>query len=283
MDDSYEEQYLESIRTILDKGKWVYNSRTGVRCLTIPRLVMEYKLDSKSCPLLTTRPSYPVSAVAEIIGYLRRYTNAQQFADIGSPTWFKNANETQEWLDNPYRKGENDLGKVYGAALGEEYIHGVLTNIVNRHDNRGLKLDWWQPESFKKAALRPCLSDHQFTMIGNELNLTSNQRSTDFMCGKNFNALQVYFLGMLGCNLSGMEGGTALHVMNQVHIYEPHLEGAEELLSRKPLQLDSNFHIEDWVQFTGDILETERHSRDYFTLEGYKGVAQPKIDFELVA
>ena len=186
---SYEEQYLESIRTILKKGKWIYNSRTGVRCLTIPRLVMEYELKEDKAPLLTTRPSYPVSAVAEIIGYLRRYTNAQQFADIGSPTWFKNANETQEWLDNPYRKGENDLGEVYGAALSEEYIHEVLTNLVIQNDNRGLKLDWWQPECFKRAALRPCLSDHQFTMVGGELNLTSVQRSTDFMCGKNFNAL----------------------------------------------------------------------------------------------
>lgn len=283
MSNNYEEQYLEALRTILRKGKWEYNSRTGVNCLTIPRLVMEYQLRPDGVPLLTTRPSYPVSAVAEILGYLRRYTNAQQFADIGSPTWFKNANETQAWLANPYRKGINDLGEVYGAALSEDYIHEVLSNLVNRYDNRGLKLDWWQPESFKRAALRPCLSDHQYTMVGNELNLTSNQRSTDFLCGKNFNALQVYFLGMLGCNLSQMEGGTALHVMNQVHIYEPHLEGVEELLSRKPSELDVNFKINDWVQFVGDILETERHARDYFTLEGYKGIAQPKIDFELIA
>lgn len=280
---SYEEQYLDTIRKILNEGKWVYNSRTGKRCLTIPRLVMEYELSHSKPPLLTTRPSYPVSAVAEILGYLRRYTNAQQFAEIGSPTWFKNANETQGWLDNPYRKGENDLGEVYGAALSEEYIHEVLTNLTLQNDNRGLKLDWWQPESFNKAALRPCLSDHQFTLVGNELNLTSNQRSTDFLCGKNFNALQIYFLGMLGCKLSGLNGGTALHVMNQVHIYEPHLKGVEELLSRKPKELSVNFKINGWVNSTDDIVQADTHARDYFTLSGYKGIAQPKIDFELVA
>lgn len=279
----YEEQYLDSIRKILSTGKWEYNSRTGSRCLTIPRLVMEYTLDEKSAPLLTTRPSYPVSAVAEIIGYLRRYTNAQQFADIGSSTWFKNANETQAWLDNPHRKGVDDLGEVYGAALSEEYIKSILDDIRLCRDDRGLKLDWWQPKSFEKAALRPCLSDHQFMIVGDTLNLTSNQRSTDFMCGKNFNALQVYFLGMLGCKLSGLEGGTALHVMNHVHIYEKHLDGVEELLTRKPSPLDVSFSINGWVEFSLDILERETHARDYFKLEGYKGVAQPRIDFEMVA
>ena len=280
---SYEQQYLDTIRTILNKGTWEYNSRTDTRCLTIPRLVMEYTLDSKSMPLLTTRPSYPISAVAEILGYLRRYTNAQQFAEIGSPTWFKNANETQAWVGNPYRKGGNDLGLVYGAALSEEYISNILNQLVLRRDDRGLKLDWWQPDSFDKSALRPCLSDHQFMIVGETLNLTSNQRSTDFMCGKNFNALQVYFLGMLGCKLSGLEGGTALHVMNHVHIYENHLEGVEELLTRKPSPVKVNFSINENVELALDVLEGDRHAKEYFKLGGYKGVAQPRINFEMVA
>lgn len=280
---AYEEQYLEGLNQILNKGKWVYNERTKTRCLTIPRLVMEYKLDEKSAPLLTTRPSYPVSALAEILGYMRRYTWATQFDEIGTKSWFKNANETSAWLSNPNRLGEDHVGDVYGAALPKEYIEDVWSKIHRNIDDRGLKFDWWQPEKFDKGCLRPCLSDHNFIITGDQLDLTSSQRSCDYLVGKNFNAIQVYGLGMLGCKAGGLEGGTALHIMNNVHIYEPHLEGIEELLTRKPTELDTTFKINDWVKTSDDILGNDIHARDYFTLEGYKGVPQPKIDFEMVA
>lgn len=280
---SYEHQYLDLIRKVVNDGVWVNNERTGVRCLTIPRYTMEYKLDEKSAPLLTTRPSYPVSAIAEIIGYLRQYTWANQFHSIGSPTWYKNANETESWLKNPNRLGKNHLGDVYGAALRKQDIKGVLNNLCEANDDRGLKIDWWQPHTFETSALRPCLSDHQWTLVGDNTYLTSNQRSCDLLCGKNFNACQVYFLGMLGAHLSGLEGGTALHIMNNVHIYEPHLEGVEELLSRTPKELNTSFEINDWIHLPEHIMDESCHAREYFNLEGYRGAAQEKIDFELIA
>ena len=280
---SYEQQYLDQINTILRKGRWVWNERTSTRCLTIPRYVMEIPLDERSAPLLTVRPSYPVSAVAEIIGYLRQYTWATQFDEIGSKTWYVNANETQAWVENPYRKGDNHLGEVYGASLETSYIYDILRKVSDGVDDRGLKLDWWQPHKFSSSALRPCLSDHQFTIIGDELNLTSNQRSCDMMCGGNFNAIQVYFLGMLAAKMSGKVGGSALHIMNHVHIYEEHLGGVEELLSRKPETLNTNFKIKGWVQYPEDILQEGCHAREYFTLKGYERASQPKIDFKLIS
>lgn len=285
---NYEQQYLDGLNTILSKGKWIDNKRTGVRCLTIPRLVMEYELNEKSAPVLTTRPSYPVSACAEIIGYLRRYVWADEFARIGSPTWFVNANETEAWLSNPNRLGQDHIGTCYGAALRAKHIEKIFLALQNGIDDRGLLLNFWQPDTFDYAALKPCMNEHQFTIIGDTLDLTSSQRSCDYMCGKNFNAWQVYFLGMLGAKLSGKEGGTALHLMKHVHIYENHLAGVEELLSRKPEETDTTFKIADWVRSYEDLLEWDynpltKHARSYFSLEGYKGVAQPRVDFELVA
>jgi len=280
---NYEEEYLKGLQYILDNGVWELNKRTGVRCLTVPSYMFEYELNSKGIPLLTQRPSFPVSSIAEIIGYLRCYTNAQDFANIGSPTWFVNANKTANWISNVNRVGEDDLGEVYGAAVGKEYIRGVLDKICNSEDDRGLKLDWWQVKSFDKACLRPCLSDHQFIISGGKVNLTSVQRSCDYMCGKNFNAIQVYFLGMLACQLSGLEGGKATHLINHMHIYEPHLEGVEELLSRKPVKLDVEFNLETDIMAPEDLIDSRNHARDYFKLTGYKGVAQPKIDFNLIA
>ena len=278
----YEEQYFQNLQYILSKGKWLKNERTGVRCLTVPRTVMEYKLDSKSAPLLSTRPSYPVSACAEILGYIRRYQWATEFAEVGSPTWFDNANKTQDWLDNPTRKGDNHIGKCYGAGIKEEHIRKVFSDLCNGKDGRDLILNWWHPDSFPYSALKPCMNEHQFTIIGDTLDITSSQRSQDYLVGGNFNSLQAYFLGMLGAHLAGVEGGTALHISKHVHIYEPHLEGVEELLSRKTVEMDTTFKIKDWVESYDDLI-LDIHAREYFTLKGYKGVAQEKIDFEMIA
>jgi len=283
MNLAYEEQYLSALKEVRDKGKWVYNERTQTECLTLPKYLFEIDLKESTAPLLSTRPSYPVGAIAEILGYLRRYEWSTQFSNIGSKLWDKNANETEAWLRNPHRKGDFHLGKIYGGCLEPEYIYSILDKLHKGADDRGLKLDWWQPEKFDKGCLRPCLSDHQFTILGNEVSLVSNQRSQDFLCGGNYNALQVYFMGMLGAKLSGKEGTSAWLVVNNLHVYKNHLDGMEELLSRKPTKLDTTFKINDWVQTPNDILGNDIHAREYFTLEGYKGVPQSKIDFEMVA
>ena len=107
--------------------------------------------------------------------------------------------------------------------------------------------------------------------------------SCDAGCGLNFNSVSIYFLGMMAAHLSGKEGGTALHVINNLHIYDCHIDGVEEMLSRKPKPLDTHFKINDNITSWQDWIQSNCHTREIFTLEGYKGVAQPKIDFELIA
>lgn len=275
---SYETQYLELAQKILDEGEWIDNERTGRKCLTIPSHTFEY---GEEIPLLTTRPSYPVSAWAEMLGYLRRYEWANQFADIGSPTWDVNSNHTEAWLVNPNRIGHNHIGKCYGAALGD-YELPELFDKLNRHvDDRGLMINFWKPEKFELGCLRPCMYRHLFTILGDTLYLESSQRSCDYMCGKNFNALQVWFLLKHACKITGLKFGGAKHHIVNIHIYDKHINGVKELLRRTPTELDVNFRISEWVKSFEDLTENDTHAREYFKLEGYS--PQPKIDFELVA
>lgn len=283
MSYSYEEEYRYFIEQILSKGKWEHNERTGKRCLTIPKYLFEYQLKPDTPPLLQGRPSYPISAWAELLGYFRRYTWAYEFDSIGSKNWYTNANKTEAWLQNPNRIGEDHLGQVYGAAVRDEDIRSVFDKIVDGVDDRGLKFNWWQPDKFDLGCLRPCLSDHQISFVGDEVSVVSTQRSCDVMAGKNYNANQVYMLGLLAAHLSGKEGGTAWHVINNAHIYVSHLEGVEEYLSRKVEPVTAEVVVNDWVQTSVDIMDRNCHAREYFTISGYKCVAQPKIDFELIA
>lgn len=282
---SYEEQYLSLCKKILEEGIWVENKRTGTRCKTIIGHTLTY---TEEVPLLTTKQSFPISAVAEIIGYLRAYTNAQDFADISSPTWFVNANENESWLANPLRKGTNDMGKVYGAVArdfnGMDLVYKVYNHLREGIDDRGETITFWNPSDFDKGCLRPCMRNHTFSLLGDKLYLESESRSVDVACGLNFNSIQCYFLLKLMCKLCGYSFGGVRHQLINVHIYEPHIEGIKQQLSRTPTELCAELYINAWVKTLQDVTEVDTHTREYITVTGYdKNAHQGKIPFELIA
>jgi len=282
---SYEENYLELCQKILDEGVWVENERTGVRCKTIIGHTLEY---TGEVPLLTTKQSFPVSAVAEIIGYLRGYDNAQQFEDIGTKSWWVNSEETQAWKDSPLRKGNGDLGRVYGVVArdfnGVDLVYQVYDHLCKGIDDRGETITFWNPSDFDKGCLRPCMRNHTFSILGDKLYMESESRSVDVGCGLNFNSIQCHFLLELMCHICGYEFGKVRHNLINAHIYEPHIEGIKEQLSRTPKKLNAEMRINGWVEYMQDVTECHTHARDYFTLTGYgKDAHLGKIPFELIA
>jgi len=108
-------QYLDLCQRIIDEGVWIDNKRTGKRCLTVVDADLTYDVGNNEFPLITTRKSFYKSAIAEILGYLRGYDNAADFRQLGTKTWDANANENTAWLNNEHRKGDDDMGRVYGV------------------------------------------------------------------------------------------------------------------------------------------------------------------------
>src|SRR5690606_5529204 len=94
-------QYLDLCQRIVDEGVWIANERTGKRCLTVINADLEYRVDRNEFPLITTRKSYWKAAIAELLGYIRGYSNAADFRALGTPTWDANANLNEAWLANP--------------------------------------------------------------------------------------------------------------------------------------------------------------------------------------
>lgn len=118
---------------------------------------MEYNVGANEFPLVTTRKSYWKAAIAELLGYLRGYDNAEQFRAIGCNTWNANANDNKAWLKNPYRKGKDTLGRIYGVQgrnwknyQGEEFdqLRKIYENLRNNYDDRGEILTFYNRNSF---------------------------------------------------------------------------------------------------------------------------------------
>lgn len=107
------QQYLDLVRQIFEQGSWQEN-RTGIRTLSIPGAMMRFDLQ-EGFPAITTKKLAFKSAIGELVGFLRASRSAADFRSLGSKVWDQNANSNQQWLLNPYRTGEDDLGEVYGV------------------------------------------------------------------------------------------------------------------------------------------------------------------------
>ncbi len=256
MQGKSELNYLNLCQRVINEGHWVKNERTGKRCLTIINADLEYDVES-DFPILTTKKTFWKSAVAELQGYLIGLDNAADFRALGTKTWDMNANETEAWLNNPNRKGHNDIGMCYGVVAknwnGLDLIQQVVDNLSAGIDNRGEMFTFWNPSEFDKACLRPCMYSHHFSILDGTLYLSSTQRSVDVPLGLPFNSIQCYVLLKLMAKITGLKAGKAYHKLVNVHIYEDQIEMMKVQINRQPKQCSPKFTISDKIQDYDDL------------------------------
>ncbi|MTI78801.1 MAG: thymidylate synthase [Marinobacter sp.] len=255
-------QYLEIAQRILDEGVWVTNERTGKRCLTIINADMEYDVSDNDFPLVTTRKSFWKAAIAELLGYLRGYDNAAQFRAIGCNTWNANANENDAWLNNPARKGEDDMGRVYGVQGRRwqrpdgstiDQLRKVVENLSKGIDDRGEIVTFYNPGEFHLGCLRPCMHTHNFSLLGDTLFLTSTQRSADWPLGISFNAPQCAALLAMMAQITGHKPGKVYHKIVNAHIYEDQVDLMRDVQLKREPYPSPKFHINPDIKSLADI------------------------------
>lgn len=195
-----EKQYLDAMRRIHTEGVDLKNARTGQVCRTVVNVDLTYDATTNKAPLLTTRRILnPGLSIAELLGYIKGVRSAAEMRALGTKTWDANANENAAWLSNPNRVGEDDLGLIYGG-VGRKWpveasivdgcfepgisntkktinlFHKVYNNLKKGIDDRGEIITFWNPGMFHLGCLRPCMYEHQFSLLGDDLYLNSTQR-----------------------------------------------------------------------------------------------------------
>lgn len=309
-------QYLDVAKRILEEGKWVENDRTGKRCLTIINADFTYNVDNGEFPLVTTRKAFWKAAIAELLGYLRGYDNAADFRSIGCNTWNANANENESWLNNPHRKGEDDMGRVYGVQgrklrvapsdaqydelvkLSEngdkngfnhlinllkdntvDQLQKVYNNLKNGIDDRGEIITFWNSTEFEQGCLRPCMFMHHFSILDGTLYLNSYQRSCDIPLGYCFNAPQCYVLLALMARVTGLKCGKVFHKVVNAHIYEDQVDLMRDVQIKREPFASPTLHISPKIKTLDDILTWV--TTDDFELTGYQHHEPIKYPFSV--
>ncbi len=277
------QQYLDLVNKILEQGQWVSNERTGKRCLTIINADLEYDVSDGTLPVLTTKQMAWKPAIAEMLGYLRGYTSAADFRAIGCNTWNANANENEAWLKNPFRKGEDDMGRCYGAqgrdwkspeGVSVDQLWNVYFDLRRHIDNRSEIMTFMNPGERDRACLNSCMHTHTFSILGDKLYLTSYQRSCDVPLGVPFNMIQVGWLLMIMAQICKLKPAVGFHKLVNVHVYSDQLELLKTQITR-PCFFQPKLKINPDIKTLND-LETWV-TLDDFELEDY--VYHPKINF----
>lgn len=242
-------QYQDALREVMYGVK--QKNRTGIDTFMVPGLTLKFDLRD-GFPILTTKRINFNAVSAELCAFLRGYTNAADFRKMGTKIWDANANENKAWLANPNRRGEDDLGRVYGAQWrgwlsngdtstgpGIDQLANALRALIEDPTSRRIIVTAWNPGELNKMALPPCHLLHQYLVeqASNTLHMTMYQRSCDMFLGVPFNITSYALLLSLIARVTGYNAGTLTMFLADAHIYENHLKQVVEILGRDPKKL----------------------------------------------
>lgn len=281
------QNYHELLAKTLAEGS-LSDNRTGTPTIKIPGGYLEFDL-AQGFPAITTKKLFWPGVTGELIGFMRGYDNAADFRALGCGIWDQNANENEWWLANPNRRGNDDLGRIYGVqwrrwrgANGVEVdqLMNVLNGIVKNPNGRRHLISAWRPDEADQMSLEPCHVLYQFIAdtTKRELHLMMYQRSADMFLGVPFNIASCALFLSLVAHLTGYTPRWFKHSMGDVHIYEDHVDQVRLQLSREhhPLpRLVINDRIPRFDATSFDPTWIERVEPADFTLDGY--VSHPAI------
>lgn len=278
-------QYLDLVRSVLDNGVKKEN-RTGID--TISNFSEFYKVDlSEGFPLLTTKKMYFRSVILELLWYLRGEDHIR---------WLRDENDCHiwdDWADKdgyvgpiypvlwrrfPYFEEEevrfegdaSQISKTEWVKKEFDQVQRAVDMLKNNPNSRRIVVSAWHPGLLDEMALPPCHLMYIFNVSDGKLNCHLTQRSGDIALGIPFNLACYSALTMAIANEVGLEYGTFAHTIVDAHIYENHVDGMKEQLTREPRSLPT-LNIADKPL---DELEF-----DDFTLENYN--PHPAIKFEV--
>jgi thymidylate synthase len=296
---SHEEyQYLNNIENIIENGTWE-EGRNG-RTKGIFGSSMRFSLKDGKIPILTTKKTAWKTCLKELLWFIRGETDNKTLKKQGVHIW--DANGSREFLNsrglNVYP--EDMLGPIYGYQwrnfnasyncftgnqiddlahpfTGVDQLQQIIDALKDplQRTSRRLIMTAWNPKQLHQMALPPCHIMCQFNVHdGNKLSCAMYQRSNDEACGTPFNIASYSFLTHLLAKHCGLEAYDFVYFKGNCHVYEEHIEGIKEQITREPYPFP-----------TVSIKHVRDNINDYqvgdFELHNYQH--HPQIKFHMVA
>lgn len=227
-----DEMFKNNIRAILETGSKDENPRAMYKTdskpahsIFISDVYEKYVIDE--VPITTLRNVPIKNGFGEMLWiYQMKSNKLSDLHDMGITYW-------DDW-----DIGDGTIGERYGKTvsnynLTERLLKGLEENPFSRRHVMSL----WQEEDLKLEGLHPCAFLTEWVVVPRDgemyLDLMLIQRSNDYLVSGHINMVQYKALQLAFSKHLGYKAGTfSRHVAN-MHLYDRHVEQAQELLSRE--------------------------------------------------
>lgn len=213
------------------RPKW--SDGTPAHTFYVSNIVNQYALFLDQYPLTTLRPIAWKTALGELLWIYQDQSN-----DVNLLKEKYNVNYWDSWMNK-----EGNLGTAYGYQIAKKIkspegtfnqIDRVLYLLKNDPMNRRIMTNMIDMEEMVDMTLVPCAFMTMWSVRGAYLDMTLIQRSNDVIAAQSINAFQYAALLMMVAASTGYQPGTFTHFIQNMHIYDRHLDIAEIMLSREP-------------------------------------------------
>ena len=184
-------------------------------------------------PALTSKKVFFNLARTELLWILNGRTDLKYLEDNGVKYWRPDYN----------RSGRIDetLGPVYGKQWrdfnGVDQLKNLVANIIKDPSSRRLMVSSWAPHEMNDMVLPPCHYAFQVFINDGTLSLLWMQRSADVFLGLPYDIMMYGLLLELLAKGAGLKPGQLIGQLGDCHLYNNHIEQAQEFLTRKNRKL----------------------------------------------
>ena len=210
--------------------------------------------------------------------------------------WFKKNSIIKEYITDKDKIEEtediNSLGATYGATVKRyDLMNKLLKDLEESPFGRrhSINLNQEQQKIDDPKALQPCAFEtlwsvreyDKFEVYKRYIDLTLIQRSMDLAVTSSINPAQYTMLAMIVCNhltfKTGIkhEVGKLLHVVQNVHIYDRHLDSAKEVLERESTELQPK------IELICEPKDFYQHTIEDFKFSGLEGIEKLSNKLEI--
>jgi len=267
--------YKNNLLKILDEGSWDENPRpkykdgTPAHSKFITGVFEEYDLSKEEFPITTLRNTAIKTGIKEILWIYQKQSNSLKEARSMGILW---------WDD--WNIGNNTIGQRYGATIKRyDLVNKLLKSLKEDPFSRRHIIDMYQYKDLEETpGLFPCAYKTSWSVRKKDdeyfLDLTLDQRSNDYLMAGYINKIQYVALQMMIANHCGYKVGKFCHLVQNLHIYDRHLESAKEILFRSPLEQQPKISLHDKKDFYEVSIQD-------FTIENVESIKKLSGELEI--
>ena len=251
--------FIGNLREILDNGYMDVNPRakykdgTPAHTKYITQVFETYDLEKGEFPITTLRNTATLGGIKEIYWiYSLQSNDLDVLEGLGVGWW------------NDWALGDSvnrHIGERYGKTIENwDLMNKLLDGLKNNPFGRRHIINMWQEADLRKAGgLDECayetiwsVRESGWDMV---LDMTLVQRSSDYITAGYINKIQYVALQMMVAAHCGYKVGKFSHMVQNLHIYDRHIDAAKEILARTPKNFQPSIALPYEVAFKNSFYD----------------------------